>query len=200
MGTVEVADLRLKTPSTIMINGPTQSGKTYLTSQLLRNKSSIFNPVPEQVVWCYGMWQPAYDELKESGVVDEFMEGAESFKPKREEEADRYIPTIVVFDDLQRSANGSMAKIFEVGSHHWNVTPIFLVQNAFHQGKHSRDMRLNTHYQFVFRNNSDMSQITTIAKQAFPEKPSSFKRSMTGQRRGHTVICCSTSIRRHHLS
>ena len=133
-------DATLKHPFTCMVAGPTSCGKTHWVSNLLRFKDIMITPKIEKVIWCYSKWQPTYDKLK--GIVDTFQEGLENLKPD-----EKKVNTIVVLDDLQREAqNGQVAEIFERGSHHDNMSIIYITQNVFHQGRDTRDISLNTHY------------------------------------------------------
>ena len=59
----------------------------------------------------------------------------------------------------------TLAKLFTKGSHHRNLTVIYLVQYVFNQSKSQRTVSLNTHYNVVFRNTRDASQFRTLAYQ-----------------------------------
>ena len=69
----------------------------------------------------------------------------------------------------EASDTKSLAKLFTKGSHHRNVTILYLVQNMFDQGKSSRTVSLNSHYTVVFRNLRDQSQFRTMARQLLPK-------------------------------
>ena len=58
--------------------------------------------------------------------------------------------------------------LFTRGSHHRNLSVIYIVQNLFHQGKGSRSISLNSHYLVLFKNPRDKLQILTLAKQMYP--------------------------------
>ena len=69
----------------------------------------------------------------------------------------------------EASDTKSLATLFTKGSHHRNVTILYLVQNIFDQGKSSRTVSLNSHYIVVFRNLRDQSQFRTMASQLLPK-------------------------------
>ena len=79
-------------------------------------------------------------------------------------------PGLVVFDDLMTRAHSDqrMTKLFSVGSHHRNLSVIFIVHNLFHQGKEMRNLSLNSHYIILFKNPRDKLQISTLARQMYP--------------------------------
>ena len=63
------------------------------------------------------------------------------------------------------SSSSSVADLFTKGSHHRNLTVIYLVQNVYNHGKSYRTISLNSHYSVVFRNGLDVSQFRTMAYQ-----------------------------------
>ena len=69
----------------------------------------------------------------------------------------------------EASNTKSLANLFTKGSHHRNVTILYLVQNIFDQGKSSRTVSLNSHYTVVFPNLRDQSQFRTMARQILPK-------------------------------
>ena len=68
----------------------------------------------------------------------------------------------------EASDTKSLANLFTKGSHHRNVTILYLVQNMFDQGKSSRTVSLNSHYTIAFRNLKVKSQFRTMAAQMLP--------------------------------
>lgn len=83
--------------------------------------------------------------------------------------------TLIVLDDLMTSAyTKTVCELFTKGSHHRNLSVILITQNLFHQGKYCRDISLNCKYLVLFKNPRDKSQIYPLARQVFPENPSSF--------------------------
>ena len=47
------SDIKLKTPFTMNIIGPSRCGKTSLVSDLLENKDTIMSPAPRKIIYCY---------------------------------------------------------------------------------------------------------------------------------------------------
>ena len=78
--------------------------------------------------------------------------------------------TFVVIDalmEVERSGPTLMG-MFTDGSHHRNITVIFIVQNLLHQGRTCRSLNLNTQYLVLYKNPRDMQQIKTIKRQMYP--------------------------------
>ena len=77
---------------------------------------------------------------------------------------------LIVFDDkmINASKDKRIVNLFTRGSHHRNLSVIYIVQNLFHQGKGSRIINLYSHYLMLFKNPRDRLQILTLAKQMYP--------------------------------
>ena len=77
---------------------------------------------------------------------------------------------LIVFDDqmIDASKDKRIVNLFTRGSHHRNLSVIYIAQNLFHQGKGSRSISLNSHYLVLFKNPRDKLQILTLAKQMYP--------------------------------
>ena len=76
----------------------------------------------------------------------------------------------MVIDDQMENAGGDkrIVNLFTRGSHHRNLSVIYILQNLFHQGKNSRSISLKSHYLVLFKNPRDKLQILTLAKQMYP--------------------------------
>jgi hypothetical protein len=51
-------------PFTMIISGPTMSGKSTWIKKVLIHSDQLISPVAERILWIYKRWQPLYDELK----------------------------------------------------------------------------------------------------------------------------------------
>src|SRR5882757_4308638 len=151
-------DPRLKHPMTMIISGPTGCGKTVFVNKLL--KSDLFNVKFSEIIWCYseiGSISKSENITYVQGIVsDDVFDGT---------------PKLVILDDLMHEADDRVAKMFTKGSHHKNISVIFISQNLFHQSKVGRDIALNSHYLVSFKNPRDKSQIAYWSRQLYPEKP-----------------------------
>ena len=80
---------------------------------------------------------------------------------------------LLILDDLMyESSSDVILHLFTKGSHHKNISVIFVTQNVFHKGKAQRDISLNTKYLVLFKNPPDRAQIQYLARQIFPEDSS----------------------------
>jgi hypothetical protein len=168
-------DTRFQHPFTMTVCGATQSGKTYFVKQLLENNKKFINPEPANIIYCYGEHQPLYDSMNVNPRIT-FVEGLpsdlyESIRPDK--------TNLLILDDLmsELSDDKQLSKLFTKGSHHRNLSIIFLVQNLFPKGKESRTISLNTHYMILFKNPRDKLQISTLARQMYPGQTKYFEES-----------------------
>ena len=74
---------------------------------------------------------------------------------------------ILILDDMMDEVvrNTQVQQLFTRGSHHMNLTIIYINQNMFAQGKCARNLALNTHYLILLKNPRDKSQVSILGKQ-----------------------------------
>ena len=152
----------------IGVSGCTLSGKTTWLYRLLRHKDKMFTDPPEKVLYCYGMYQPLYDEMERELTFITFHPGLPSEKDlERLSNKSRY--NLVILDDLMHSVTSSpdMEHLFVKGMHHRHLGVIFLNQNLYCKGKNARTINLNTHVQVLMKSPRDTSQLQCLARQAF---------------------------------
>ena len=152
-------DVRFQHPCTMIVSGPTSSGKTQWTIKLLRNIQDMFDHAQDHVYWCYSEYQDIFDTLRHVKFI-EGLPDPNIFDPKQRH--------LVVIDDLMSETDSRVTKLFTKGSHHRNVTVIFIVQNFFAKNPEMRTISLNAHYLVLFKNPRDATQVVSLAKQMFP--------------------------------
>lgn len=163
-GPVARMDPRWKHPFTCIVSGPTMAGKSVFVKRFLASADTMCDTTFDKIYLHYAEWQNAYLQLP-SRV--EFRAGP----PAREDYEDEGRTKLVVLDDLMRETNDTVVDFFTKGSHHRNMSVIFITQNLYHQGKGQRDISLNANYLVVFKNPRDKSQISFLARQVWPENP-----------------------------
>lgn len=162
-------------PTSIFIVGMSGSGKSYLTRQILQHANGMFKQPTVQILFCYGVWQDLYDQMNKEIPFIEFHQGLPSSDEIYEWGAIEG-HKILVLDDLMIDAADKveMAHLLCVGSHHYNITVIHLLQKIFHKGKAMRTASLNCHYFILFPSYKDRLQIQSFGKQLFPGKSKYF--------------------------
>ena len=123
-------------------------------------------------MYCYGQWQNQFKEFENKVTFHEGLLPREQlFQPVAQQESSSQ-HTLLIFDDLLDQEYTSLLRdIFIKGSHHNNISVIFVTQNLFLPHKDYRSLSLNAHYLVVFKNPRDMNQIIALDRQAFASKP-----------------------------
>lgn len=147
-------------PFTAIVVGPTSCGKTRFVFRLLEHVDAMVEPSPSKIVYCYG----EYQQLFRRHPRITFHQGLPNI-----EDFDGSEPTLLIIDDLMQETNETVVNLFTKGSHHRNVSVIFLAQNLFPKNKFARTMSLNAHYMVLFKNPRDASQFANLARQMYPK-------------------------------
>ena len=142
--------------------------------QVLEQK--MIRPLPQRIVWVYSVWQHAYERIMkvQRKPKVEFHRG---FDDELYETLDPTVRNLVVLDDqmenqdMHKGSGSKLARFFTEGSHHLNLTIIYIVQNVFHHAPAMRTVSLNSNYLVLFHNARDKTQIRTLAMQMFPSNP-----------------------------
>jgi hypothetical protein len=190
--------LKFDLPKNIMVVGSTQSGKTQFVKRLLLDHENIFSSPVGLIIYSYGAWQSAFEELEEKlGTLIKFRHDIPSNEElqllRQEGSVDGEI--VLVLDDkmsmLRENAQGhAVVETICVTSHHSRVSCIITLQNIFHS-KIVREISLNCHYMCLFRNNRSTSQVRTLASQILPSQSRYFMDSYdraTGAPYGYLLI------------
>ena len=129
----------------------------------------MISPPPEEIRWYCNQWQPAYEEMKSWWGVELF----ERVPTRSELIRDRHIRKLVVLDDMMRvmSKDPLLLELFTEGSHHWNITVVFINQMCFFG---DRTTRSNAHYNVLMNSPADKLQILNLAKQMKPGRVDQF--------------------------
>ena len=177
--------------SPIMIAGPTGSGKTRFTYNVLVNE--MFTEKATKILYCYGVYQPFFNEMKMTLSNLTLHEGIPSLETIEEMNDDTF--KIIVLDDLMEKIinNVDMQNLFTKHCHHYHISVIFLTQNVAACGPYARNISLNTHILVLFANKRDESQCQYLARQLFPGYSKGFIEAYedaTNPPFGYLVIDC----------
>lgn len=157
--------LSLKHPFNCIVSAPTKSGKTELVKKIVTYSKDIIDSSPAKIFWSYSEWQQTYESLltKVPNIV--FVEGLPSIDDLK---AGKNEPQLLILDDMMQEMKNDkrLVELFTRGSHHWNLSIIHIVQNAFFEGL--RTSRINAQYLILMKNPGDRLQIKTLGRQIFP--------------------------------
>lgn len=123
-------DLRFYHPSCILASGNTGSGKTTLTLQIIRYSDQLFTERFVKIYFCYFEDQKLYEILRSDSRV-EMIRGLPDMETLK---ADVDHPKLLVLDDAMKEISenkkirAAMSELFFRGSHHWNMSVLYLAQ------------------------------------------------------------------------
>ncbi|KXJ26961.1 hypothetical protein AC249_AIPGENE9928 [Exaiptasia diaphana] len=157
-------DPRLKHPFPMVVSGPTMCGKTSFVRKLLELGEEMNENSPEKIFWCYGEYQPVFEEMRRTISNIEFIEGLPS---NMNDLLDPAVRNLIVIDDLMNDTGNrkEMTNLVTRGCHHRNTSLIHIQQNLFPKGKENRNISLNCHYICLFSNPRDRAQVSHLARQ-----------------------------------
>ncbi len=153
-----------RAPATVLLAGPTMSGKSHLMVEILNNIKSMMSPPPDRIVYCYKRLQELFSSIP--GLeLNEGLPDIDSFDPTRN--------NMVILDDLMDDcdSNPEIQRLFTVDAHHKNISTFLITQNLFSKGKCARTISLNSNYMVIFNNPRDRAQIQHLSRQIFPSNP-----------------------------
>lgn len=165
-------NLRFNKGATHLVVGPSSSGKTFRTIDILKSKNEIIEDGAKikNIVLCYAVWQDIYQELKDNNIVTKFVNknptNAEYTELVREHKHTG--GSIVILDDFMSEINKDMMEIVTVTSRHYNVSTFILFQSLFPANKLARQISLNVRYIHVGKNPRENAQFLTLARQIYP--------------------------------
>ena len=158
-------EFSFKHPTILQASGPSRCGKTRLVLRILEHK--LIQPFPTRIIWVYSENQPDYLAAQALYPQIEFVHGWKeemyiSINPNT-------LNLLIVDDQMEEVGNStSFQNLFSRGSHHRNLTIIYLLQNLYNPAKNQRTVSLNTHYNIIFKNPRDERQFRCLASQMHP--------------------------------
>ena len=154
-------DPRLRAPFTMIVAGPTGSGKTVKIMQLIDNVDRLCTHPPEEIVYCYDEWQEEFEKRSET---IKFHKGVIDVQTIPNDGKHRWVIIDDLMDELMSRPDAN--DLFTKRSHHRKISVLFVTQNVFH--KNMRTISVNTHYFFIAKSPRDSTSVLNLAKQAFP--------------------------------
>ena len=168
---------KFQSPTSIVLYGPPQSGKTTLTQTILQNAQVMFTKPVKFIVYCYNKELQSLDELQRKCSVPILTHKGLPTKGDIEQwtTGNHFI---IVLDDLQQLGERSRdtAEMFSVGNHHQNYTVIFLCHNLFSRAPYAQAINQNCHYMILFKTFRATLQISILGGQMFDTSKEIFPR------------------------
>lgn len=161
---------KLVTPFSMVLAGPSGSGKSQFLFSLLNNLSECTYPPIKKVIFIYGVYQECFKDYPNI-----FFTPSIDFMRIRPEE-----PTLICIDDLMSSVRNSstLEELFTRGRHS-DLSVVLVLQNMFYAGSVLKTVRDNSTYIGLTQHIQDLSRLYTFAAQLEGKNSAYFKTSYT---------------------
>ena len=166
--------LPLQPNSSLILCGPSNSGKSQFTKRLFENLEYMYeSDPPVRILYCYGVhqrilmtWKPllkiySFTGLPSETFIDEYADGKH---------------TLIVLDDLMNAAlNSELVEcLFVQSCHHKGLSVVYITQNMYQPGQRARTINLNATYLCLYHNIRDKLQVNCLGKQMYPRQTAMF--------------------------
>lgn len=160
---------KFETPFNAIVAGPTGCGKTYFVCNLLKEQKLLVDNPFKQVFYCYGIYQPIYDNIKAAVPHVTFVRGLPEIEKLLDDNGgnrNTKINSLCILDDLMLENEKQLARYF-IRLRHAGLSIIFLTQCFFFSSRYMRLISRNAHYLVMFRNPRDHGSIRCLSQQIF---------------------------------
>lgn len=157
-------NFQLRSGSMFFILGPSNSGKSSLAIEIIRQRCRIYDEPPDKVFYCYSIYQPMFHQLSLEDPNVTFVNSIQAIK-------DEIVPnSLYVLDDQDITRSNQVLQILEDLAlkycHHQRVSVLVLGHSIFN--KKLRQVMLNASYFAIFNFPRDSSTFAAFARQASP--------------------------------
>ena len=144
-------------PARIIIAGYSNSGKSELCTRLME----IYHDNFQRILYCGAETHPLQDN---EIISSKLLVSSEIVNPFEYAHGGNIL---FILDDcfLEAVENQNVVDVFTKGRHK-NISTIFITQNLFFTGKHSRNISLNCSHYILMRTR-DMGQVETLGRQLY---------------------------------
>ena len=180
----EIKTCQLGENFTMMVCGPSDSGKTVFIGQVIVNKENVCEVPPKKIVSVYCNNEPTINDLPQINVrinVNELNE-----QQYTAEELEHYFinhaaagqqganapHSLIVFDDCQMKPSlvKAISALFNGSARHNNISLIYVGQKLF-DGHEQNRISTNAKYLVLFKNSRFKNECTILNRQINPGRP-----------------------------
>jgi len=159
--------LKFQVPGSLLVSGSSGSGKTRWIHDLLKKDhdlraggiagQGLFEKPFDNLILFYQQYQPIYDDIAALFPKAHMSQGVQW---EDVDALDGSLQTCLFLDDMMSSLADDMrlSDLFTSGRHRL-ISPFFLVQNLYVQGKAMKGVHRNVNYLLLFRTPRDARMI-----------------------------------------
>lgn len=162
-------DIRLKSPFTLQLIGPSNSSKTTWLLQLLEHLDELVYPRISNVFYCFSQWNTAFERFPHINFIEGFP--GEELLSDENLEIGSGKHNLLIIDDLIHTLLKSqlIGQIWTCLSHHKLLSCCLVQQNYYPKGfQCGTDINRNSTYRVIFKNNSERLQTVLLGRSMFP--------------------------------
>jgi hypothetical protein len=167
-------DATLKHPFSMIISGPSQSGKSVFIKQFIFQCKTLMDLAPDYFVWFYGIPTTQHQEIKQ------YLQNKIKFISHLPVSIEEYIVPnqrgMIIIDDLmdESSSSNLVSNLFVKGVHHYSISLMFTSQNLFSSGSKRINFLRNAQYYVLFKFPLDMTIPNILSRRVFAHNPTKF--------------------------
>ena len=153
---IDESMLALITPFSLVLAGPSGSGKSKFLFDLIDNLDTCTKPKIEKVIFIYGVYQELYKKYPNI----HFTDNLEYMKVRPSEN------TLLILDDCMTQVKDSilLEQLFTRGRHE-NISVILVLQSMFYKGSVLKTVRDNATYMAITNHIQDQTRLYTFSSQ-----------------------------------
>lgn len=165
-------------PFSMIVSGPSMSGKTEFVCKLLENRRDMIKPEPAHIWWFHGQTQEFHDDLQRRvgsssiSLIERFptLEDVQLFNK------DPTTPKVLVLDDLISDVSGSgkeknakrdiLDNLFFKVAHHTNTSVIFITQTLYRNSA-LKNITESANYVVLFAGSMAVDQARKLSQKQY---------------------------------
>ncbi len=160
--------LKFITPFSMMIAGPSQSGKSEFIWNLIKFREDVCMSNFTRIIYCQANIHSPKNKLFFERLQNEFpkiemIQGLPDIHTLRLNL--NSLPTLIIIDDLMKEVvkSSPMADLATNDVHNHNISIIFVFQNYFARGQQGTSLIKNCHYKVLFYNRIELLELRNIS-------------------------------------
>lgn len=171
-----IYDFRLENDSSMVVSGPSKSGKSTFVKNLIQHRDRMFRKPIQKMYWFYGVAGDHHQDLESLGV--HLKEGA----PTREDFDRLAAGDLIILDDLQEEVKGDeeVTNLFLKGCHHKGFFAVTITQYLYGD-QQQRKRTNNAHYFTLFNNPRNHRQLSNFLHTMFSKGQSKLVQNLLGE-------------------
>lgn len=172
--TIGKDDLKLQSPFSMAVAGPSQCGKSQFICKLIEHRDTIFAKPFDRIIYCQPETlahrpNPIFEQILRSFPTAQLLSGLPSVSKLHLDIGNQN--SLIIIDDQMSAflSSDEMLSLLTVGSHHLSINIVYTLQNYFSQSKHhGKTLMRNTSYKILFFNRTDLTELRSISMQIVP--------------------------------